>query len=81
MFLELDSGNGITHATAGAILISRKILGKLSSPWERVYLPSRLMTDDIMEYVKHNLSVQLQYKDWLTGTSLTHCTLTLALTV
>ena len=35
-----DSGNGMTHCTAGAILVSDLILGR-PNPWTELYAPSR----------------------------------------
>lgn len=36
-----DSGNGMTHATIGGILLNDLILGK-ENDWEKIYSPSRL---------------------------------------
>lgn len=36
-----DSGNGMTHATLGAILLTDLITGK-ENPWQKIYDPSRM---------------------------------------
>eukprot|EP01114_Cavostelium_apophysatum_P006991 TRINITY_DN1863_c0_g1_i2.p1 TRINITY_DN1863_c0_g1~~TRINITY_DN1863_c0_g1_i2.p1 ORF type:complete len:533 (+),score=140.53 TRINITY_DN1863_c0_g1_i2:154-1752(+) len=61
-----DSGNGITHGTAGARHITDMAMGKANQGWQKLYDPSRQMTSEIMEFVKHNAHVQMQYKDWIT---------------
>jgi len=61
-----DSGTGITHGTIGGMLISDLIVGK-ANPWEKIYDPSRQMTSEILEYVKHNAEVGAHYLQWFTG--------------
>jgi glycine/D-amino acid oxidase-like deaminating enzyme/nitrite reductase/ring-hydroxylating ferredoxin subunit len=59
-----DSGNGMTHATLGAILVTDQIVGR-ENEWERLYNPSRLKFRSIPEYVKENANVAAQYAEWL----------------
>jgi glycine/D-amino acid oxidase-like deaminating enzyme/nitrite reductase/ring-hydroxylating ferredoxin subunit len=61
-----DSGMGMTHGTIGAMLITDLIMGR-PNPWTELYDPARVRTGATMEWVKENLNVALQYKDWLTG--------------
>lgn len=58
-----DSGNGMTHCTIGAMLISDQIMGR-ENPWEKLYNPSRISLRATPEFLKENLNVANQYKDW-----------------
>lgn len=60
-----DSGNGLTHGTLGAILINDLILKK-ESPWETLYNPHRITLNATHEFLKENVNMALQYKDWFT---------------
>lgn len=60
-----DSGNGMTHATIGAMLITDQIAGR-RNPWEELYNPSRVLIRAIPTYLKENANVAAQYVDWLT---------------
>lgn len=59
-----DSGNGMTHCTIGAMLITDQIMGRLN-PWEEIYSPSRISFKAIPEFLKENVNVMAQYNDWL----------------
>ncbi len=59
-----DSGNGITHATIGAMLVSDLILGK-QNPWWRVYDPSRKPYKETMHFLKEQANIAKQYTDWM----------------
>ncbi len=61
-----DSGNGMTHGTIAGILLSDLIIG-LKNPWAALYDPSRVTLRAASDYVKENLNVAEQYRDWLTG--------------
>jgi len=61
-----DSGTGMTHGTIGAWLIRDLIMGR-ENPWEKLYNPSRVMRTDFKEFITHNVSIQKEYKEWLTG--------------
>jgi glycine/D-amino acid oxidase-like deaminating enzyme/nitrite reductase/ring-hydroxylating ferredoxin subunit len=61
-----DSGNGLTHGTIGAMLISDLITGR-DNDWEKLYSPSRITLRATGEFTKHNASVAAHYSDWLTG--------------
>lgn len=59
-----DSGNGMTHSTIGAMLITDSIMGR-ENPWEKLYSPSRISFMATKKYLKENLNVAAQYMDWL----------------
>lgn len=59
-----DSGNGMTHATLGAKLITDLIQGR-DNPWAKLYDPSRITLRALGEYAKENLNVAMHYADWL----------------
>lgn len=60
-----DSGNGMTHGTIAGILLTDLVLG-LKNPWAALYDPSRVKLGAAGEYVKENVNVAEQYKDWIT---------------
>lgn len=59
-----DSGNGMTHCTIGAMLITDQIMER-ENPWEKLYSPSRVSLMAAKEYIRENLNVAIQYTDWL----------------
>nr|MBA3403477.1 FAD-dependent oxidoreductase [Gemmatimonadaceae bacterium] len=61
-----DSGNGITHGTIAGILLTDLIIGR-KNPWSKLYDPSRVTLRATGEFLKENLNVAGQYKDWVTG--------------
>ena len=61
-----DSGMGMTHGTIGGILVSDLILGK-GNPFEKVFDPSRIATQSIIEAVPEIVSSTVPYTDWVTG--------------
>ena len=60
-----DSGMGMTHGTIAGMLITDLILRR-ANRWTALYDPGRVRTGAAVEWVKENLNVALQYKDWLT---------------
>lgn len=58
-----DSGNGMTHCTIGAMLISDQIMGR-ENRWEKLYNPSRILLRATPEFLKENLNVAAQYGNW-----------------
>lgn len=58
------SGNGMTYATIGGMLITDQILGK-ENPWETVYDPSRISLRAATHFFRENANTIAQYKDWL----------------
>lgn len=57
-----DSGNGMTHGTIGGMLITDLILGR-DNPWAALYDPARKTLGSVMEYVRENVNVAVQYGD------------------
>lgn len=63
-----DAGNGFTHATIGAMLITDQIMGR-KNDWEEIYNPSRISLRATGEYLKENLNVAAQYGEWFSTKS------------
>ena len=61
-----DSGNGMTHGTIAGILIPDLIAGR-ENPWAKLYNPSRLSFKSAGDFLKENLNVAAQFRDWVTG--------------
>ena len=58
-----DSGNGMTHTTIGAMIITDQIMKRKNS-WEKLYDPSRKSLRATKEFLKENINAATQYKDW-----------------
>jgi glycine/D-amino acid oxidase-like deaminating enzyme/nitrite reductase/ring-hydroxylating ferredoxin subunit len=65
-----ESGIGMTSAAIASMLIPDLMEDK-SHPWEKLYDPSRTPIRSLTEYVKENVNVALQYKDWITPSEVT----------
>lgn len=63
-----DSGNGLTHATLGAMVITDQIIGR-ENVWAEFYNPSRISWWALPTYIQENSNVAAQYVDWLTPKS------------
>ena len=61
-----DSGNGMTHGTIAGIILNELVQGR-KHQWARLYDPSRVRLRATPEFVKENVNVAEQYKDWFTG--------------
>jgi len=61
-----DSGNGMTHGTIAGIILNELVQGR-KHQWTRLYDPSRVRLRATPEFVKENVNVAEQYKDWFTG--------------
>ncbi len=61
-----DSGNGMTHGTIAGIILNELVQGR-KHQWARFYDPSRVRLRATPEFVKENVNVAEQYKDWFTG--------------
>jgi glycine/D-amino acid oxidase-like deaminating enzyme/nitrite reductase/ring-hydroxylating ferredoxin subunit len=61
-----DSGNGLTHAALGGLLLADLISGR-SSPWAALYDPSRSVRSAtaLASYAQDNTRVALSYLDWV----------------
>lgn len=64
-----DSGNGMTHATIGAMIICDAILG-IKNKWEDLYSPSRITLKTSGDYIKEAGNMASQYLDWLSSSEL-----------
>ena len=62
-----DSGNGMTHTTIGAMILNDLVHGR-ENPWAALYDPSRVRaaTPSVMEFLKENINVAAQYRDYVT---------------
>ncbi len=59
-----DSGNGMTHTTIGAMLVTDQIF-EVPNRWEVIYDPGRISFRSGTEYIKQNANVAFQYSEWL----------------
>lgn len=64
-----DSGNGMTHATIGAMIISDIILG-VKNEWEDLYSPSRITLKSAFDFARENTNTISQYLDWVKASDL-----------
>lgn len=60
-----DSGNGMTHGTLGAMIVSDLVLGK-RNPYARLFDPARRNPRALPGLIKAGMNVQLQYRDLVT---------------
>ncbi|HYD95762.1 MAG TPA: FAD-dependent oxidoreductase [Noviherbaspirillum sp.] len=61
-----DSGNGMTHTTIGAIIVTDQIMGR-ANPWQSVYDPSRKVKHGISDFVVEQADTLSRYGEWVTG--------------
>ena len=61
-----DSGNGITHGIMGAILLTDLVLQR-DNPWARLYDPKRISLKSAPEFIRENVDVAAQFKDYITS--------------
>ena len=61
-----DSGNGMTHCTAGAMLVTDLIAGR-ANPWQDVYDPGRKGWHGVNDFMAEQANTISQYTDWLTA--------------
>ncbi|RUT72518.1 FAD-dependent oxidoreductase [Flavobacterium cupreum] len=64
-----DSGNGMTHGTIGAMIISDAILG-IKNKWEDLYSPSRITMKTTGDFVREAGNMAAQYLDWISASDL-----------
>lgn len=60
-----DSGNGMTHGTIAGIILNELVQGR-KHEWTKLYDPSRIKLRATPDYVKENVNVAEQFKDWFT---------------
>jgi glycine/D-amino acid oxidase-like deaminating enzyme/nitrite reductase/ring-hydroxylating ferredoxin subunit len=61
-----DSGNGMTHTTIGAMLLTDLIMGR-DNPWASIYDPARKVKHGISDFVTEQANTLSQYGEWVTG--------------
>ena len=61
-----DSGQGMTHGTLGAMLVSDLILGR-ANPWEAMYAPARKRLRTAGSFIAEHASNTAQYAAYVTG--------------
>lgn len=61
-----DSGNGMTHCTIGAMLVTDLVMER-SSPWSALYDPARKPVHGLGEFASEQANVVARYGDWLLG--------------
>ncbi|HLS80832.1 MAG TPA: FAD-dependent oxidoreductase [Steroidobacter sp.] len=61
-----DSGNGMTHATIGGLLVSDLIMGR-QNRWLSVYDPARKPVKEAIEFIKTQSDIAAHYIDWVSG--------------
>jgi nitrite reductase/ring-hydroxylating ferredoxin subunit len=61
-----DSGNGMTHCTAGAMLVTDLIMRRKNS-WLDLYDPARTAIHGMSEFLTELGNTMAQYKDWVKG--------------
>lgn len=64
-----DSGNGMTHATIGAMIITDQITG-VENKWEDLYSPSRITFKAFGDFIKEAGNMASQYLDWITASDI-----------
>ena len=64
-----DSGNGMTHATIGAAIITDAIMG-IKNKWEDLYSPSRITLKTTLDFAKEAVNMASQYLDWISSSDL-----------
>lgn len=61
-----DSGNGMTHCTIGAMLVTDLIMGR-SNPWAALYDPARKVRHGMADFISEQANTLSQYGQWVTG--------------
>jgi nitrite reductase/ring-hydroxylating ferredoxin subunit len=61
-----DSGNGMTHATLGGIIITDIIMGR-DNVWEALYSPSRITLSSTVDYLQEVGNMVAQFGDWFSN--------------
>lgn len=60
-----DSGNGMTHSTIGAMIISDLIMGR-ENHWQAFYDPARKVRHGLGDFIHEQANTLSQYEDWAT---------------
>jgi glycine/D-amino acid oxidase-like deaminating enzyme/nitrite reductase/ring-hydroxylating ferredoxin subunit len=59
-----DSGNGLTHAMLGGVLLADLVSGR-RNPWQDLYDPARKSLRAVKDFGRENLNVAARYADWV----------------
>jgi glycine/D-amino acid oxidase-like deaminating enzyme/nitrite reductase/ring-hydroxylating ferredoxin subunit len=60
-----DSGQGLTHGTVAGMLLADMVRERENS-WASLYDPKRIPAGGMIDLLKENVNVAVQYADWLT---------------
>ncbi len=61
-----DSGNGMTHCTIGAMIVTDMIMER-DNPWQALYDPSRKVIHGITDFVAEQANTLSRYTEWISG--------------
>jgi glycine/D-amino acid oxidase-like deaminating enzyme/nitrite reductase/ring-hydroxylating ferredoxin subunit len=61
-----DSGNGMTHSTIGAMLVTDLIMGR-DNPWASFYAPSRKVRHGFSDFLGEQANTLSRYGEWAKG--------------
>jgi nitrite reductase/ring-hydroxylating ferredoxin subunit len=61
-----DSGNGMTHGTIAGMLLTDLIQGR-QNEWSPLYDPARITLRAATEFMRENLNVAAQFRDYASG--------------
>jgi Rieske Fe-S protein len=60
-----DSGQGMTHATLGAMIVADLIAGR-ENPWSELFDPDRVTLQAAGTFLEENMDAARRYADWVT---------------
>jgi glycine/D-amino acid oxidase-like deaminating enzyme/nitrite reductase/ring-hydroxylating ferredoxin subunit len=66
-----ESGIGMTSATIASLIIP-DLIDKGSHPWASTFDPARPPVKGLVEFIKENMNVAVQYTDWVTPSEVKH---------
>lgn len=61
-----DSGDGMTHATIGGMLVCDLIMGR-QNRWLGIYDPARKPFKEALQFIKEQSNIAAQYTQWISG--------------
>jgi glycine/D-amino acid oxidase-like deaminating enzyme/nitrite reductase/ring-hydroxylating ferredoxin subunit len=61
-----DSGNGMTHCTIGAMIVT-DLIARRDNPWQALYEPSRKPVHGLADFAHEQANTLARYGEWLTG--------------
>jgi Rieske Fe-S protein len=66
-----ESGVGMTSATIASLIIP-DLIDKGTHPWASTFDPARPPVKGLVEFIKENMNVAVQYTDWVTPSEVKH---------